>query len=183
MDITSEVYGYKIAKKIIWYGFCCDVIFAMFVLFVAQIPSISLSQTLKYQEIFTPLLRAVFAQMIGMLSGAFINIHLISKWKRITNGKYFWLRSIGASAIGEGCMLIISVFIALLGILNLYQIMQLIFYTYIYKIVFAFCAAPIINLIANLLKHNNKNLNENSFNFNPFNKSDSQDAFANFPQS
>jgi queuosine precursor transporter len=153
MDVIAEVYGYQMAKKIIWYAFACDFIFAILVLFISHIPSANQSETAGYIQVLGPLLRAVVAQTIGVLSGAFINIYLISKWKIMTNGRYFWLRSIGSSTIGEAMMLIISAFIALVGVLSLSKLFQLIIYTYIYKIIFAIVAAPFISIIATILKN------------------------------
>lgn len=152
MDIIAEVYGYNLAKKIIFYSILCDVVFAVITLAISYIPSTSLTETTIYFHLFSPLLRVVFAQTIGVLSGALINIYLISKWKIMTNGKYFWLRSIGSSTIGEAVMLIISVLIALAGVLTPFKLFQLIMYAYIYKIIFAIIAAPCISIIAIILK-------------------------------
>lgn len=169
MDIIAEVYGHKMAKKIIWFAFACDFIFAILVLGVSQIPSSNQTETITYMHIFSPLLRAVIAQMIGVLAGAFINIYLISKWKVLVNGRYFWLRSIGSSTIGEAVMLVISVFIALVGVLPLNQLIQLIMYTYCYKIIFAFVAAPFISFAATLLKNKIDGWNSDIINLSSLN--------------
>ena len=180
MDIIAEVYGYRTAKKIIWYAFACDFIFATLVLAISHIPSASQSETVVYIQVLGPLLRAVAAQTIGVLSGAFINIHLISKWKIMTNGRYFWLRSIGSSTIGEAIMLVISVFIALLGVLSISKIFQLIIYTYIYKIIFAIVAAPFISIIAAMLKTKIGNQNPNFINYNSLHILDKEDFSPSF---
>lgn len=180
MDIIAEVYGYRTAKKIIWYAFACDFIFATLVLAISHIPSTSPSETIAYIQVLGPLLRAVAAQTIGVLSGAFINIYLISKWRIMTNGRYFWLRSIGSSTIGEAIMLVISVFIALLGVLSISKIFQLIIYTYIYKIIFAIAAAPFISIIATVLKTKIGNQSPDFINYdylNILNKEDFSPSF------
>lgn len=183
MDVITEVYGYRIAKKIIWFGFICDLIFAILVLLISHIPSISQPQTLAYIQVLGLLLRAVVAQMIGVLSGAFINVYLISKWKIMTNGRYFWLRSIGSSTIGEAVMLIISVLIALTGILSFVSLVQLIMYTYLYKIFFAIIVAPFVTIVATILKKRAPNSHSEFLDFNPFNIPDSQNFSPNFQKS
>jgi len=180
MDVIAEVYGYQVAKKIILYGFICDFIFAVLVLLISHIPSTSEYQTLAYLQIFSILIRAVFAQMIGVLTGAFINVYLISKWKMITKGRYFWLRSIGSSMVGEAVMLVISVFIALSGVLSFATLFRLIIYTYIYKICFAVFAAPIISIVALILKNKIDNWRPDAVDFNPFSTLGSQDSLASF---
>lgn len=180
MDLITEVYGYKIAQRMIWYGFFCDLIFGILALSISCIPSINEQQTAAYVMVLGTLLRAVAAQTLGVLTGALINIHLISKWKKLTNGKYFWLRSIGSSCIGEAIMLIVSVLIALGGILPFATLIRLIIYTYLYKILFAVMISPLLNITATLLKV----VTENHLpydNFNPFCKSNIQDEVAIAP--
>lgn len=154
MDIIAEVYGFHTAKKIILYSLLCDFIFASLAFLVSFTPSLNQSDNYTYALVLRPLLRAVIAQAIGILSGAFINIYLISKWKIMTNGRHFWLRSIGSSTLGEAAMLVISAFIALTGVLSFNDILRLITYAYIYKILFAIAASPIISFVAAALKRN-----------------------------
>lgn len=153
MDVIAEVYGYKIAKKVVFYAFICDLVFSLLTLFISYIPSITQQESLAYKQVLGSLLRAVVAQAIGVLTGALFNIYLISKWKLMCKGRYFWLRSIGSSMAGEAVMLIISVLVALIGVLSINQLIRLIIYTYIYKIIFAVVAAPMISLIAVFLKN------------------------------
>jgi hypothetical protein len=152
MDVIAEVYGFRAARRIIWYSFICDFIFATVVLLISHIPSTTDQQTQAYVLVLGMLSRAVIAQMVGVLSGAFINIYLLSKWKIMTKGRYFWLRSIGSSILGEAIMLVISVFIALYGVLSYSKMLHLIFYAYIYKIIFAFVVAPILCGVVAILK-------------------------------
>jgi queuosine precursor transporter len=182
MDVVAEVYGYQIAKKIILYAFFCDFLFSILVLAISHIPSIDPGETLAYLHVLGSLLRAVIAQTIGVLFGAFINVYLISKWKIMTNGRYFWLRSIGSSTIGEGFMLIISVTIALIGVLPITQLSQLIIYTYLYKIIFAIAVAPLICIIVAFLK-NKIDFQLFELNVNSLNKLNKQGLIPNFLKS
>ncbi|MBV9575123.1 MAG: queuosine precursor transporter [Gammaproteobacteria bacterium] len=183
MDIIAEVFGYRTAKKIICYACACDFLFAILVLAISNIPSINQSETAVYIQILSPLLRAVIAQTIGVLSGAFINIHLISKWKIMTNGRYFWLRSIGSSTIGEAAMLVISTLIGLLGVLSISKILQLIMYAYIYKIIFAIIIAPFISIIAYLLKTTISDQHLNLINYNFLSILNKEDFYPNIQKS
>lgn len=160
MDIIAEIFGFRIARKIIFYGFIGDFIFAIFTFFISQIPSLNPTETLAYQTVLSSLLRATCAQTIGVLVGGLINIFLISRWKIMTKGKYFWLRSIGSSAIGEAFMLVISVLIALGGVLSVHDITLLIIYAYFYKIIFAIIASPFISITVFFLQRKLEDLNQ-----------------------
>ena len=52
--------------------------------------------------------------MISIVVGQFINIYAISKFRVLTKGKYFALRSVSSTMIGE----IITALIALIGIFS-----------------------------------------------------------------
>jgi uncharacterized integral membrane protein (TIGR00697 family) len=153
MDVTAEVYSFQTAKKIIYFGLACDFIFAILVYLISQIPSSDSLQTIAYVQVLGQLVRAVVAQTIGVLTGAIINVYLLSKWKIMTNGRHLWLRSAGSSLIGEAIMLVISVSIALIGVLTLSQIFHLILFTYLYKVVFAFAISPLVSISAAFLKN------------------------------
>jgi uncharacterized integral membrane protein (TIGR00697 family) len=151
-DIVTEVYGYKSAKSLIWYGIICDFIFSVVTYIVSFTPSPSINQYNAYQTVMGPLLRAISAQTLGIIAGGFVNIYLLSKWKIILKGKYFWLRSICSTTIGEGLTLVISVFVALQGIVKLDTILHVILYAYLYKIAFAIFIAPFASLVAKVIR-------------------------------
>lgn len=88
-DIITEVYGFKITKKIIWFVFICDYLFVILVFFAVKAPSPLLNQQESYNLVLGSLWRSLSGEMIGVLAGAFINSTIISKWKIITKGKHF----------------------------------------------------------------------------------------------
>ena len=55
----------------------------------------------SYDQVLGKLPRVAIASFLAIFVGAFINAYAISKWKILLRGRYFWLRSLGASAIGE----------------------------------------------------------------------------------
>lgn len=171
-DIITEVYGFKTTKKIIWFVFICDYLFVILVYFAIKAPSPLLNQQESYNHVLGSLWRSLSSEMLGVLAGAFINSAIISKWKIITKGKHFWLRSICSSAIGELIMLFISVPLALYGTLNIKEITTLIAYAYSYKIVFAIIISGPANYLSNLLKaKENIDIYDYNVSYNPF-KSD-----------
>lgn len=87
--------------------------------------SINLPAFTKYPEyahayniILHLLLRASIANAIAIAIGSFFNIYLLSKWKMLIKGKYFWLRSLGSSAIGESFYTIFVVSLVNVGLVN-----------------------------------------------------------------
>jgi len=100
-DVIAEVFGVLAARFVIYFQLVCSFIFVTLILLIIRLPSPS---TWHLQEAYNQVLNPMFGLHVGVLVGTFcnslINIHLLSKWKLLTKGKYFWLRSTGASCIG-----------------------------------------------------------------------------------
>jgi queuosine precursor transporter len=109
-DIIAEIYGLKIARLVLWYSFFCQLLFSTLCVLLSQAPSPDFwTGQSAYDFITKPLLRITFSAFAAYMISGYLNIYLITKWKILTKGKYFWLRSMGASIIGEAIFTIIAV--------------------------------------------------------------------------
>ena len=103
LDIVSEIYGYQVAKRLIWCGLFSFLFLAGSIYFVFKMPyPIFWSSTILAYH--TALDSTVWTSLVGavvVFIGQKINSYLIVKWKIMTRGKYFWLRSLGSSVIGD----------------------------------------------------------------------------------
>ena len=170
-DVIAEVYGYKVARLIIWYSLICNFIFAFAILSVIYLP-VPLgteANAQHYTYVFHAVLRGDIANIVGVVAGRFLNAYLLTKWKVLLQGKYFVLRSLGSSALGELIMLVLWVTIAFSGRLSTHQLVHLALSDYsvriFYSLVFAYPAA----LIVRFLKSTDRaNIYDVSTNFNPF---------------
>lgn len=168
-DIVAEVYGYSEAKKVIWLVFLCDFIFALAVFLLIKVPTSDPMIQKTYDYTLGSLLRGTVAEVIGVLSGIFINIYAISKLKILTKGKYFWLRSIGSSTVGEAVLVIVSMPILFAGMISGQNLLKVIVFTYLYKIIFAIMIALPAAIIATILKRIEQiDVYDYNINFNPF---------------
>lgn len=167
-DITTEVYGYPQTIRLIKYSFICCLLFTITVpalAFLSGPPGWPYQDSYNY--IFGNVLRFFIANSIGILIGITINGYFISKWSRLLQGKHFWLRSIGASAIGELITSIIADIIAFVGTTDLIGLLKLMLAIYIVKLIYAILLAWPNTLIVTHLKIKEGITNKN-FNFNPF---------------
>lgn len=168
-DIIAEVYGYSEARKMIWLVFLCDFIFALCVYALIQIPSPDAFIQKSYDYTMGSLLRGTLAEVVGVLAGIFINIYTISKLKILTKGKYFWLRSISSSLVGEAVLVIVSMPILFAGMVSETNLVKVIVCTYLYKIVFALIIALPATLTVAALKYKEQvDAYDHGVNFNPF---------------
>jgi len=170
-DITTEVYGYEQTKKLIKLAFMCCLFFALIVPFLAVMPP---PVNWPYQSGYTHVLGSVFrffiANTIGIIIGITINGYLIAKWKVMMQGRHFWLRSIGSSAVGELVTSIIADIIAFAGTTDILGVLKLMLGIFSVKLVYSILLSLPNSLIVTHLKLRSGFNPNNKIKFNPFNQ-------------
>jgi len=169
-DVIAEVYGYAEARKLIWSALVCEFIFAVIMFIAVHIHSPSvLDNTDAYKEVFGTFMRIFIGNFIAMVSATFLNIYFLVKWKILMQGKYFWLRSLGSSIIGEFIFTFTCVLIAFIGVIPVSKIPQLIITSFLFKTIFnPLAVIPATILMIYLKKKEKIKAYEYSMNFNPF---------------
>jgi uncharacterized integral membrane protein (TIGR00697 family) len=174
LDIILERYGYDFAKKIILLGLVCQCIFALFCSYLIMIPSPPFwHYQADYDQVLGKLMRVFIGSFLGTFIGMLINAKLISKWKVLVKGKYFWMRCIGASAVGQLLFSIITITYDMYGIQPLGTIIEIIIPSYFFKMLFTCFAATPASVIVAFLKVYEK-LPNYELNYNPFKNNKSE---------
>lgn len=169
-DIIAEVYGYKIARQLIWCAFICMFFFDMGAASISHTthPPSWQFQT-DYDVVLGPLPRIFVGDFLAISAGAFVNAYVISKCKVLTRGKYFWLRSIGSSCLGEAVFNIIAFSIMFLGVVSFKIYLEVMLFSYFFKVSYSvFAAWPATCLMRILKKLENTDVYDYNTNFNPF---------------
>ena len=115
-DILTEVYGYRVARRVIWLGFACNLIFVFFAWIGQILPSASFwGDQQAYASIlgYTP--RLVAASLGGYLVGEFVNSFILARMKILTGGRWLWSRTISSTILGEGVDTAIFITLAFIG--------------------------------------------------------------------
>jgi len=115
-DVLTEVYGYHQARRVIWLGFLCNLIFVIFAWLGQILPPAPLWTGQKaYLAVlgYTP--RLLAASFVGYLVGEFANSFVLAKMKILTKGKWLWSRTISSTIVGEGLDTAIFILGAYLG--------------------------------------------------------------------
>ena len=150
-DVLTEVYGYRLARRVIWLGFLCNLIFVFFVWVGQVLPAAPLWEGQEaYQRIlgYTP--RLLAASFLGYLVGEFANSFILSKMKIMTRGRWLWSRTIGSTIIGQGLDSSIFITVAFIGTPSFLPIMIL--YHWLAKTVIETMATPITYVMVNWMK-------------------------------
>ncbi len=136
-DVIAEVYGYKYARQATWMMFICCLIFSLVITLLLKLPLPATTyQVADYQKAFGHLFRVVIGgTLITVLTATFVNSYIISKWKILIRGRYFWMRSLGASAIGEAVEVVTECLFLYGGIIPFHEVIALILPTYMMHII------------------------------------------------
>ena len=171
-DILTEVYGYRWARKVIWLGFFCNLIFVIFVWVGQVLPPAPLWEGQEaYESIlgYTP--RLLIASFCGYFVGEFANSFVLSKMKILTRGRWLWSRTIGSTIVGQGLDTSIFIILAFIGIPFFTPIMIL--YHWLAKTIIEAVATPFTYALVNFLKKKESiDTYDYETNFNPFRISD-----------
>src|SRR3989339_631711 len=153
-DVIAEVYGYQRARYIIWASLLCLILFSSLGFFLNKIPTPVEYQVYgeSYHTVFSLLFRASIANSIAILLGSFVNIYIVSIWKILVKGKYFWLRCLGSSIVGEAIYTITVVCLINLGVVPFAKLIQILIVSYGFKLVFNFIAVIPSSILAEFLK-------------------------------
>ncbi len=169
-DILTEVYGFKVCKKVIWLAFLSNLVVILGLFLVIFInPAPEWQNQSAFEIIYKQSLRVLLASFISFLFGEFINAIVLAKLKVKTKGKHFWLRAITSSMLGVLVENTLFCFIAFTGIIPTYAILNLIVTGYLFKLFYEILALPITYKIVTFLKvKDGLDHYDSKTSFNPF---------------
>ena len=135
-DVLTEIWGYRIARKIIWLTLLCNILLVIFTMTGVWLPSPEyLKETADaYNHIFTYVPRIVAASLAGFLFGELSNAWLMDKIKKITGGRWLWMRTIGSSAVAYIFDSVPFVLIGFAGTVSTHDMLMMIAFQYVSKL-------------------------------------------------
>lgn len=108
-DILTEIYGKAKAMQAVYIGFAGYLLFTGWMLLTIGFAPLSQEQYPNYQwaidnhnfisGVFTPAPTLLIAGMVSFLISQWLDVSLFSKLKKLTSGKYLWLRNNLSTAI------------------------------------------------------------------------------------
>ncbi len=167
-DVLTEVYGYRWARRIIWLGFICNLLFVFFVWLGQILPPASFWKLQPaYESVLGYTGRLLIASFCGYLVGEFSNSFILAKMKILTRGRWLWSRTIGSTIVGEGLDSGFFITLAFIGTPSFVPIM--IVYHWLSKTFIEALATPLTYAVVNFLKKKeNVDTYDYKTSFNPF---------------
>lgn len=152
-DVLTEVYGFRIARRVIWLGFITNLLAVGVYQMAMQFPTHNdPAFDSGFEMVFANTPRILLASMAAYLVGSFINAGMMSKLKVKMQGRHLWVRTIGSTIAGQGLDTIVFVLIAFAGVFSNDIIWQMIYTNWIIKIGIEILATPITYRVVALFK-------------------------------
>lgn len=151
-DIISEVYNRKIAVYLMILSVFMDILFSLAISLIILFPTpINWRYESSYNFVFSSAIRLSLLGGIALILSQSLNIYLITWLKQLVKGKYFWIRAIGSSGIGE---IVVSILIGcvFIGRYNTKTIIQIVIMSYILKLCGTIVLSPFGSVIVTILK-------------------------------
>ncbi len=178
-DVITEVYGYSIARNLIWSLMICELLFVGVLQYSLNLPAPNFwHHQEEYRVVYDHLFRVYIGSLFAVSMGVFVNVYCISRWKTLVRGRFFGLRSLGASIIGEAVFTFFVFIIEFWHILPFKNIFELMCMSYFVKVAFlpiAVIPAAIFAAILKKLEHIDTydvGINYNPFKFSSITKSE-----------
>lgn len=169
-DIIADVYGYSLSRELIWLNIYAQLLFGLIINLALLLPSPNFwSFHDNYQVIFGTVLKNEIGSAVAVFISAFINAYLVSKFKIRMYGKRFWLRSLFASTISEGLLVMIAYFVTFSSLYSPHKILVAIGVAWSVKCIFVVILMIPSALLRNyLIKKEGVDWYDQGINYNPF---------------
>lgn len=158
-DALTEVWGFKVAKKVIILSFICNIIMVGCTALglILPAPDYMAETTYAYSIIFGYVPRIVIASLLAFLCGELLNAWTLVKIKEKTGSKKLWARTIGSSVVGHLVDTTIFVFVAFAGTTPFWDCISMIWIQYIAKLgIEALAGTPLAYGLITWLKRKTK---------------------------
>lgn len=170
-DITTEVYGYKIARQILWMSVICSIAAGIIYQLAAYYPLAFLREDGidPYRAVFSVVPRIMIAGWIAVFAGDIVNNYILAKMKVWTQGKHFWARAMSSTIAGQFINTFLFVLLGLSFTVPHDALVPMILYGWGFKVLVEFILLPVTTIIVNKLKKaEGVDVYDLDTNFNPF---------------
>lgn len=171
-DIFTEVYGYRVTRRIVWTGFFCVVLASVITSLYSLVPA---SESFTYNDSFSLIFLAspiiAFATIAGFFGGELTNSYVLAKLKLYTSGKNMWARLVGSTLAGQlvDNTIFFTTAFMVAGFFTADELVPLVFSSVAFCTIWETIALPITYRVVRWIKHKEGlDTYDRGTNFNPF---------------
>ncbi len=154
-DVLTEVYGFRVARGVIWLGFACNLLMVILFMIASAIPAPSFyGDQEAYQTILGTTGWLLLGGFVAYIVGEFVNAVVMVVLKNKTKGRFLWVRAISSTFFGQGVDSIIFYVIAfgLSGLWPMADVLSAMIFAWLVKTVYEIIALPLTYAVVGWLK-------------------------------
>lgn len=170
-DIFTEVYGYRVTRKIVWTGFFCMFIASLLAYIYAVVPSPTYTDNEAFNLIFKASPIVALSFIVAFFMGEITNSYIVAKMKLLTGGKYLHARLVLSTFFGQlvdnGIAFTATFYLA--GWYELDQLFPLVMSTVLFCTLWEVFALPVTRRVITFVKvKEGLDTYDHGTSFNPF---------------
>ena len=154
-DVLTEVYGFRVARGVIWLGFACNLLMVFLFWSGGMIPpAVFWEDQGAYQTILGATGWILLGSFIAYIVGEFTNAAVMVVLKNKTQGRHLWTRTISSTVVGQGIdsVLFFSIAFGVSGLWPWPAVVGAMLFAWIAKSMYEIIATPLTYLVVNWLK-------------------------------
>lgn len=169
-DVVTEVYGYAMARRLLWYTVLASVIAGLCYQLAVLVPPASFFENGDaYEKVFGIVPRVLIGGWVAVFFGDIANNYVLAKLKIQFKGNLLWMRTISSTIVGQLINTLLFYVIALSGILPINILFESILVGWVIKTLVEVAMTPVTYLVINRIKAIEKeDFYDTETNFNPF---------------
>ena len=171
-DVLTEVYGFRVARGVIWLGFACNLLMVILFFIGGAIPgAVFWEDQDAYETILGTTGWVLAGSFVAYLIGEFSNAMVMVILKNRTSGRHLWLRTISSTFVGQGVdsIMFYGIAFGISGIWPMMDVVRAMILAWIAKTIYEIVATPVTYLVVGWLKRTERmDIYDAPHSMNPF---------------
>lgn len=152
-DVIAEVYGFRAARRTMWFGFAMNGLMVILFTIVSWLPvPVWFEHGDAYSTVLGNTPRLFAASMLAYILGSWINAVTLSKLKVKSNGKGFGFRAIVSTFFGEFVDSLIFVPVAFFGNMPFEELLKMMALQITFKTIYEIIILPVTSIVVKKVK-------------------------------
>lgn len=152
-DVINEHWGPRRARAVVWAAFLGAAVMVLYtVVAVAVEESDARPLHGAFEAIFAPTPRIVAASLVGFVVGGLVDVRVFFRVRRLTGGRYLWLRKVTSTLVSQGVDTALFVFIAFAWSIPWWALTSMAIGMYLFKQAIAIGALPVSYTVLGVLR-------------------------------
>ncbi len=144
-DTISELYGRKVATRIVWYGFALSVAMVVLVYVARILPPAGFWESQgSYDDILGAVPRIVLGSMLAYLVSQNSDVLVFHHLRRVTSGRHLWFRNNASTMVSQAVDTTLFISIAFAGTVPGPVLLNMMVTQYLVKVGIAAIDTPLV---------------------------------------